>query len=244
MGCGVKLSREQGEVSPTSLPYSSLVGSLLYLAVCTRPDISFAVGQLSKYVSAPGIEHWGAAMDVLGYLGATRMAGVTLGNVFSGVQKGVLGYADSDWANDADDRKSVSGGALFVDGSLVAWFSRKQNLVCTSTEDAEVHAVMELLNVVREVGGLLDELDGVFRSKRREVPIILTNNQPGLDAIKARKAKRKHVDVKVKHLAESIEKGDFKIQKVATAVNLADVFTKALRSVRFRSLSRFFMSEL
>ena len=74
----------------------------------------------------------------------------------------MVGYADSDWADDVDDRRSVSGGALFIDGSLVAWVSRKQNLVCTSTAEAEIHAVMEVLNVVRGVGNVLGELDEVF----------------------------------------------------------------------------------
>jgi hypothetical protein len=243
MGCGVQLNREQGEVNPTELPYSSLVGSLLYLAVCTRPEISFAVGTLSKFVAAPGEQHWSAAIDILGYLGATRMSGILLGEVQSGVQKGVLAYTDSDWANDTDDRKSVSGGAVFLDGNLVAWFSRKQNVVCTSSAEAEIHAMMEVLNVVRGVGGLVDELDGIFVSRKKGIPIILTDNQPGIDAVRARKAKRKHYDVKVKHLADSIEKGEFKLQKVATAVNVADIFTKALRAVRFRSLARFFVAE-
>jgi hypothetical protein len=94
------------------------------------------------------------------------------------------------------------------------------------------------------VGNVLEELDGIFSSGGRGIPNILSDNQPGIDAIKARKAKRKHYDVKVKHLAESIEKGEFKIKKISTAANIADVFTKALRSVRFQSLTRFFMTEM
>ena len=244
IGCGIQLNREQGEVKPTSLPYSSLVGSLLYLAVCTRPDVSFAVGTLSKFISCPGREHWRAAIDTLSYLGATRRAGIMLGDVRGGVEHGMVAYADSDWANDTDDRKSVSGGAMFVDGSLVAWMSRKQNLVCTSTAEAEIHALMDVLNTVRGVGNLLRELGEFFSVKKMGVPIIFSDNQPGMDAIRARKAKRKHYDVKVKHLAESIATGEFKLQKLSSAANIADVFTKAFRSVRFQSLTRFFMTEM
>ena len=119
MVCGIVLNKEQGEMKPTSNPYSSLVGALLFLAVCTRPDVSYAVGTLSKFISNPGKEHWGAAIDVLSYLVATMEKGVRLGKPLGGVRLGLVAYADSDWANDTDDRKSVSGGALFIDGNLV-----------------------------------------------------------------------------------------------------------------------------
>jgi hypothetical protein len=244
MGVGIELNREQGVVDPTMLPYASLVGSLLYLAVCTRPDVSFAVGTLSKFISAPGSEHWRAAIDTLSYLGASRKLGIMLGEVDNGVKQGIMCYADSDWANDQDDRRSVTGSAVFVDGSLVAWISRKQNLVCTSTAEAEIHAIMELLNVQRGVGNVLVELNGIFSDEDFGMPVIFSDNQPGLDAIKSRKAKRKHYDVKVKHLAEAIDTREFKLQKIATSENIADVFTKPLRSVRFRYLTGVFMTKV
>jgi hypothetical protein len=199
---------------------------------------------LSKFISCPGEKHWRTAIDTLRYLGASRRAGIMLGDVRGGVKHGMVAYADSDWANDTDDRKSVSGGAMFVDGSLVAWMSRKQNLVCTSTAEAEIHALMDVLNTVRGVGNLLRELGEFFSVKKMDVPIIFSDNQPGMDAIRARKAKRKHYDVKVKHLAESIATKEFKLQKISSAANIADVFTKALRSVRFQALTRFFMTEM
>jgi hypothetical protein len=124
----VQLTKEQGELEPTDKPYSSVVGALLFISVCTRPDISFAVANLTKFVSKPGKAHWAVAIDVLSYLSATKTKGIVLGRV-----GGLMGYADSDWANGADDRKSVPGGAVFMNGSLVActpenstWSARQQ----------------------------------------------------------------------------------------------------------------------
>jgi hypothetical protein len=68
LGPGIKLTKE-GEILDTEqFPYSECVGSLLYLSVCTRPDIAQAIGALSRYVAAPREEHWGAALGIVRYL--------------------------------------------------------------------------------------------------------------------------------------------------------------------------------
>jgi hypothetical protein len=233
--CGVNLNREQGEVHPTVKPYSSLVGALLFLSVCTRPDISFAVGTLAKFLSCPGEEHWKVAIDVLSYVINTKDKGIVLGKV-DRIRRGIVGFSDSDWANDTDDRKSVSGGALFWEGNLVSWWSRKQNMVCTSTAEAEVHALLGMVEAVRNVKCLLEELVVNFFGDHLELPTILTDNEPALDAIRAKRGRTKHYDIKVKHIAEAVGRNEFQLQYVPTAVNLADVFTKALRAVRFHEL--------
>jgi hypothetical protein len=237
IGHGMVLTKQQGEEQPTGHPYASLVGALLFIAVCTRPDVSFAVGVLSKFMSCPGEKHWEVAVDLLAYLNATRTRGVMLGMTGNGLKQGLVGYADSDWANDADDRKSVSGGALFMKGGLVAWYSRKQQMVCTSTAEAEIHAVLEMLHTVRIAKAVLRDIQRSFGGKIVQVPVIYSDNQPGLDAIKSGRARTKHYDVKVKFIAEAVVRGDFELHKVATSCNVADVFTKALRGKRFRALA-------
>ena len=116
-------------------------------------------------------------------------------------------------------------------------------MVCTSTAEAEIHAVMDMLNTVRGTGALLQELFEKMFQKVDAVALILSDSQPGLDAVQAKRARKKHYDVKVKHIAEAVERGEVKLQKIATSANIADVFTKALRAVRFRALTRFFMCE-
>jgi hypothetical protein len=155
---GIILTKEQGEQLPTWKPYSSLVGALLFLAVSTRPDISFAVGVLSKFLKCPGEPHWEVAVGVLSYLSATRDRGVMLGDFGFGEQGKLIGFADADWANDIDDRKSISGGALFFGGGIVLWHSRKQQMVCTSTAEAEIHAVLEMVYAMKSVAMLVGEI--------------------------------------------------------------------------------------
>jgi hypothetical protein len=239
---GKVFTKEQGKERPTGMPYASLVGALLFLSVCTRPDISFAVGVLTKFVSSPGEVHWEAAVAILGYLMGTKERGIILGRTVGWEDGLLLGYADADWANDLDDRKSVSGGALFMGGSLISWFSRKQGMISTSTAEAEVHALLEMVYSVGNAVAVLEEISFGLLGKGIGVPRILSDNQPGLDAIQSRKGRNKHYDIKIKFIAEGIELGKYRIRKVSTLENVADVLTKAVPVGRFRELISVFMS--
>ena len=89
-----------------SIPYASVVGSLMYLQTCTRPDISFAVGMLGRYQSNPGIDHWKAAKKVMRYLQGTKDYMLTFRR---SDQLEVIGYLYSDFAGCVDSRKSTFG---------------------------------------------------------------------------------------------------------------------------------------
>jgi hypothetical protein len=101
-------------------PYSELVGSLLYLAVCTRPDIAYAVGVLARYMSKPMLRHWNAAKSLLCYLVGTMQCGIS----FDGKGGNLEGYCDSDYAGDVDTRKSTAGYVFLLNGGVVSWFIR------------------------------------------------------------------------------------------------------------------------
>ena len=92
-----------------------LVGSLLYLATGTRPDISFAVGQLTRHVSAPTMEHLAAAKTVLRYLKGTASLGLTYGSAAA-----MVGYSDADYAGDLDTRRSTTGYVFTFNGAAVS----------------------------------------------------------------------------------------------------------------------------
>ena len=94
------------------IPYASAVGSLMYAMLCTRPDICYAVGVVSRYQSNPGQEHWIAVKHVLKYLRRTRDYML----VYSGGDLNLLGYTDSDFQSDKDSRTSTSG-SVFTLGS-------------------------------------------------------------------------------------------------------------------------------
>ena len=120
--------------------YRSLVGNLLYLAVVSRPDISFIVSTLSQFLNNPGKVHWVAAKRVLRYLKGTASLGLIYGKceVFT-----IQGFSDSDWGTDSDDRRSISGYcfAFSHNTGVVSWNSKKQATVALSSSEAEYLAM-------------------------------------------------------------------------------------------------------
>ncbi len=120
----VKATEDEKAVDQQS--YQSLVGSLMYLATCTRPDIAYAVGTLSRFSSRPNQTHWVAAKRVLRYLKGTSNFGI----IFRGDELGrCVAYSDADWAGDREDRKSTSGYLFQIAGGPVSWRSKKQDTV-------------------------------------------------------------------------------------------------------------------
>ena len=113
---------EEGE-DLTQQPFRGLVGELLYISVCTRPDISFAVATLSKFLDKAGDSHWNAAIQVLLYLKGTLSYGIPLGGRSDITD--LKAYVDADYANDKQDYRSVSGYLVFVGDSLISWMSNK-----------------------------------------------------------------------------------------------------------------------
>ena len=119
--------------------YQSAIGSLMYLAVSTRPDISYALGNLAKFSSKPSKKHWSTIKRVLRYLKGTVEHGILYNQNSSGECVGY--YSDADWAGDINDRKSTSGYVFQMSGAAVTWRSKKQGCVALSTAEAEYVAL-------------------------------------------------------------------------------------------------------
>ncbi|KAJ9510638.1 hypothetical protein QJQ45_027557, partial [Haematococcus lacustris] len=132
MAPAVKLVREGDALDTTLHHYSALVGSLLYLTCCTRPDIAFAVGALARHMSAPTSQHWAAACSVLCYLKGTADQGLLFGGV-----SGLQGFSDADYAGDKDTARSTTGYIFTLNGGAISWSSRLQPTVAMSTAEAE-----------------------------------------------------------------------------------------------------------
>ena len=109
----------------------------MYSAVCTRPDIAYAVSVLGRYLANPGNEHWVAAKKVLRYLQKTKNHMLVYREV-DDLQ--VISYADADLAGCTDDRKSTTGFIFTLAGGAISWKSSKQSLVASSTMEAEIVA--------------------------------------------------------------------------------------------------------
>ena len=119
-------------------PFREVVGSLMWLANQTRPDISDAVRAVARYCHAPKLVHWQATLCILQYLKSTSNFGITFQRG-SGIDLEV--YADANYAEKATDRRSVSGGVVICGGATVSWFSRTQKCVTLSTTEAEYVAM-------------------------------------------------------------------------------------------------------
>ena len=156
--------KAQEEVDKMSnILYSSVVGSLMYAMVCTRPDIAHAVGVFSRYMSNPGMEHWSAVKWILRYLRGTT----TNALCFIGSSSTLSGFVDSDLAGDVDTRRSTTGYVFTVGGTAVSWISRLQKVNALSTTEAEYVAAMEASKEMIWLQCFLEELG----QKKEDLPL-------------------------------------------------------------------------
>ena len=136
LSTATKLTKD-GEPLDTSVDhYSQMIGTLMYLSVCTRPDIAQAVGALARYMAAPTVAHWQAAKGILRYIAGTVNYGITFGK--SGLT--LEAYCDADYAGDIDTRRSTTGYVYTLCGGAISWSSRLQPTVAASTTEAEYMA--------------------------------------------------------------------------------------------------------
>ena len=131
-------TQEEEEEDMSRVPYASAVGSLMYAMICTRPDISHAVGVLSRYMSKLGKEHWTVVKRVFRYLrGTTDYAICYQGRPGPDRVINVHGIVDVDWAGDLYHRISTSGYVFNLFGGAISWMRKRQAVVALSTTEAE-----------------------------------------------------------------------------------------------------------
>ena len=157
----------------------------MYAMVYTRPDISHAVGVVSRYMNNPGKEHWMAVKQILRYLRGTKNQALC----FRGSNIALQGYVDVDMAGDKDNRRSTTGYVFTVGGTIVSWVSKIQSVVALSTTESEYVAAKEASKEMIWLQRFMDELGkkhdmGTLYSDIAKVPFILQRTQhfiPGLN---------------------------------------------------------------
>ncbi|GAA0166349.1 hypothetical protein LIER_40172 [Lithospermum erythrorhizon] len=140
---GTRVDKNAGGKLVDETQYKQIVGSLMYLT-STRPDIMFATGFISRYMSKPTDLHLQLAKRILRYLKGTQEHGIFY-------QRGpgngeFIAYTDSDYAGDHEDRKSTSGYVFMMSSGAIAWSSRKQPIVTLSTTEAEFVAATAFMH--------------------------------------------------------------------------------------------------
>lgn len=152
-----------GETTIMQAPYRRLVGSVMYLMLCTRPEISFSVGVLSKFISSPTSVHWTSAKRLLRFLRGTSKSNLVFR---SAKELNIVAYCDADWAS-SHDRKSTTGYLIYVGGNLVSWKSKKQSTVALSSTEAEIISATETTREILWIESIL-----ISFGLNREVPAL------------------------------------------------------------------------
>ena len=137
MAPGAVLTKRLDTQPVSQLPFRELVGALIYISTCSRPDISFAVNKHAQFFSDPSDEHFYSALKILKYLVSTKDLGINLGGR-NGESASVSVYADADFASDESSRLSITGNLIFINKSLVSWSSKRQKLIATSSTSSKV----------------------------------------------------------------------------------------------------------
>jgi hypothetical protein len=233
---GARYSKEDSLPLPTDNQYQALVGSLIYLAVNTRPDISHAVGILSRYMSCPTTKHWEAGKHVLRYLKGTAALGLNYRGTKAAQNQGVCAcelFTDADFAADLDKRRSTTGAVMLMQGAAILWISKLQSIVATSTAEAEFIAAAMGTKSGLWVRKLLGELYGNVEPLNLRV-----DNQPAVILISEHTAgqpgRTKHIDIQFQFIRDRFQRGDLSVTFVPTAKQHADMFTKQLGGPEFR----------
>lgn len=134
--------------------YRRAIGSLLYLEVCTRPDIMFTVNRATKKNGCPTLEDWDNVLRIFRYLRGTIKCGLKFSR-----ERTLRVYVDADYAGDLDTRRSTSGFLFIIGNSPISWYSRLQHCIATSTAEAEYYSLSEcgkhtlwFINFLNELG--------------------------------------------------------------------------------------------
>lgn len=117
---------DRSEETDKNFPYRESVGSILYLASKTRPDLAYAVGYASRHLDKPLKQDVANVKRILRYVNATRNLGINY-NADNSEDEELIGYSDSDYAGDVETRKSTSGFVIMYCGGPISWCSKKQS---------------------------------------------------------------------------------------------------------------------
>lgn len=213
-------------------PFRSLVGSLLYVATCTRPDIAYMVNQLSRHLERPTQQHWKAAIRVLRYLKSTKSVGIQYGVESKDVK--VSAFSDANWASNKDDRRSVSGVMVMINGSPVIFKSRTQHNVSLSTAEAEYVALSLCVQEVLWLKHLLGEMGVEIKA-----PVPVFEDNQGAIAIaknEGYQSRAKHIDIRYHFIREHVKAKVIDLQYVESKSQQADFLTKPIATKQFQHL--------
>jgi hypothetical protein len=216
--------------------YREIVGSLLYLSIWTRPDISFAVSVLSRFLHAPAMIHLDLAFRVLGYLKRKPLLGLVYSKMGCKALSSLLkyaepslilyGYADASWNDNPDDCRSTSGFVMMVGSTAVSWCSKRQPIVALSTAEAEYISATRCGQEACHIRMMLD----FFGFPQDDATIIFEDNNACIQMSDnaANTSRTKHINLRKFYLKELVRRRIIHLIRVSTHDQHADFLTKAV----------------
>ncbi|CAI7904133.1 unnamed protein product [Closterium sp. NIES-54] len=202
-------------------PYPELVGCLMYLMTCRRPDLAYPLSLLARYV-APGRHrkvHWDAAKRVLRYLCSTSRMEHVLGGRGPVV---LTGHADASWVDDSATQRSSQGYTFSFDSGSVSWRTTRSSSVLSSSCEAEIYARAMAAQELRWLTYVPTDLG----EKPCLPPVLYVDNKAMIALCQERRTK--HITLRY-FLTRALQQlGQLRLAYVATRANTADIFTKAL----------------
>jgi len=231
-GKGEKEGKDMDERGPET--YATTIGSLMYAALTTHPDITYAVQRLAQFTKNPRPKHWTAVKRIFRYLKGTRTHALTYGGSNQTWTTELTIFCDADWASNAD-RKSTSGYVMLFAGGAVAWSAKKQSTIALSMAKAEyitaTHVAKQVLwhrTFCEELGIPQPTTSTIFCDNQAAIVIA---HHPEFHA------HTKHIDIALHFLCNLVESGTIDIVYVPSCENLADLLTKGLARVLHSELT-------
>jgi hypothetical protein len=227
--------------------YQRAIGSIMYAMVYSRPDIAFHIGQLSQQLQDPAKKHESAVKEIGRYLRSTIKQKIRFGpsgDKFGPTREACLRiydpdmlalYSDADWAN-MKDRKSISGHVAMLFGGPVAYGSKKQRAVSTSSCESEYIGMSTcckqgqwIAQILRDMGfsEYIGTDPGTVEMRADNQGAIALAKNPHLHE------RSKHIDISYHYIRDLEEQKKIKITYVPTTEMVADGFTKPLERVAF-----------
>lgn len=215
-------------------PFRELVGSLMFLATVTRPDLAFSVNLVSRFLSSYNSSHWEAAKRILRYLRGTCHLGIRYKQNETGLE--LLGFCDSDFAGDVNTRRSTSGFLFQLSSGPVSWCSQRPKIVTLSTTEAEYVAACAAAKETIWLRRLLKDIECPCVGST----ILSIDNGSALRLVKNPEyhKRTKHIDIQYHFIREKYVSGEIDVRQVSSETQLADLFTKPLPRDTFQRLSR------
>ena len=196
----------------------------MWISNATRPDISNAVREVARHAHDPSEKHWRAVLRIIEYLRGTRDKGIVYKR---SPACRLVAYADSSFAENKQDRRSVSGGVVLLARGAISWFSRRQHCVTLSTTESEYVA---LSDVAREVVLLRGLVDFLMPGQQRGVVTVLEDNDGAVklasNPICTNRMKR--IDVRCHFVREKVDRKIVKVVYVSSADQTTAGLTKNL----------------